>query len=156
MCLLTKYKPNRDVTSMSSKQSGSGSVPDNLPEDFFDSDKKSKKEQQDEITKAMQEWEKEVAARGVELEKELEEEFEMQQNDTNIDELDKQLEQWKRFAELEKRAQELQNKTTNSENVPTKMARDPPTNETNNEDTDMIDGEEDVEDGLFDWRSKGL
>jgi predicted RNase H-like nuclease (RuvC/YqgF family) len=144
---------------MSSIQSKSSSMPDNLPEDFFDSDKKSKKEQQDEISKALEEWEKEVADRDAETERQLEEELEMLQREKNIDELDQQLEQWKRFAELEKKAQELQTKKDASDNgldggSPNSASH--ANRSTLVEEADMSDDDENFEDKLFDWRSKGL
>lgn len=126
----------------------------NLPENFFDADKKSKKEQQDEIIKAMEEWEKEVATCDAEAKQQIEQELEMQQNDKNIDELDQQLEQWKRFAELEQRAEELQAKVLVKKsaalNLETPMDAEVVAKDREN----VIGG--DLEDELFDWRSRGL
>lgn len=131
-----------------------------LPEDFFDSDKKSKKVQEDDLAKELEQFEKEMAALQAESEEQLREEFDKLQDDKNIDELDQQLDQWKRIIELEKKAEELRNKPI-SENPQKKFKVDnqPHPTTTSDKDTDLDDDLEDIEDfedKLFDWRSKGL
>lgn len=156
-----------------SKKQPSG-VPDNLPEDFFDFDKKTKKVQEDELAKEMEQFEKEMEALQAESEEQLKDEFEKLQEDKNLEELDQQIDKWKRIIELEKRAEELKNKPM-SEN-PTKRFKvdkvtttskfgnkdpfndivGPKTMAPDEEDDINLDDIEDFEDKLFDWRSKGL
>lgn len=154
---------------MSSKaHSSSGLSPESLPEDFFDSNKKSKKAQEDDLAKELEQFEKEMAILEKESEDQLNEEFNKLQEDKNIDELDQQLEQWKRIVELEKRAEELQNKTLN-ESPPKKIKIG--SNSANQQyksdleqkfthDVDCgdedLDNIEDFEDKLLNWRSKRL
>lgn len=134
----------------------------NLPDDFFDSDKKSKKEQQDELAKEFEKFEEEMAALQAESEEQLREEFEKLQEEKNMDELDQQIVQWKRMVELEKRAEELKNKPTTSERPPKKFKNSPNTDtgtaagNTEPAEEQDLDDIEDFEDKLSNWRSKGL
>lgn len=162
---------------MSKKQSGSGNLPAGLPDDFFDLDKKNKKAQEDELTKELEQFEKEMAALQAESEEQLKEEFDKLQDEKNLEELDQQLGKWKQIIELEKKAEELKNRP-NSEN-PSKRFKSstsstaecqkdmfnfkPKTTTTTStrmvqdeEDDINLDDIEDFEDKLFDWRSKGL
>lgn len=126
---------------MSRKQPGGGkNLPENLPDDFFDSDKKSKKVKEDELAKELEQFEKEMAALQAESDEHLKEEFEKIQVEKNLDEIDEQTNQWNRIKELEKKAEKLKNK---------------PTKKQDDDDIDLEDVEE-FEENLFDWRSKGL
>lgn len=140
----------------------SGSMPSNLPDDFFDTSKKTKKSREDDLAKELEQFEREMAALEAESQELIKEEFEKLQEDKNIDELDQQLEQWKRVLELEKKAEAIQNKTT-SENVKKKMKTSDSLsskraiNSEHYDDNDVdLDDIEDFEDKLSDWRSKGL
>lgn len=144
---------------MSSKPSSSGALPDCLPKDFFDAEKKSKKVQEDDLAKELEQFEREMAALEAESQQNIKEEFDRLQDDKNIDELDQQMEQWKRVLELEKKAEELQNKTT-SESAKKRMKKDSNGEReeklAKDEDDISLDDVEDFEDKLFDWRSKRL
>ena len=141
-------------------------IQDDLPDDFFDVQAKSKKVQEDDLAKELEQFEREMAALEAESEEQLKEEFNKLQEDKNIEELDQQLEQWKRIVELEKRAEQLQNKTQ-SERITKKMKLDsdkslnatrqlkPRVAELSDEEDDLSNIE-DFEDKLFDWRSKGI
>lgn len=145
---------------MSKKQT---SVPNaNLPDDFFDSHKKSQKAQDDELAKEMEQFEREMAALQAESEEHMREEFEKLQNEKNLDELDRQLDQWKRIVELEKKAEELKNKSI-CENPTKKFKNDEPVlsmrpkqTDADSDDNADLDNIEDFEDKLSNWRSKGL
>lgn len=153
---------------MSKVPSNSGGLPDNLPENFFDAHKKSEKAQKDDHAKELEQFERDMAALEAESEEKLRVEFEKLQEDKNIDELDQQMEQWKRIVDLEKRAEELQNKPI-SENPkkkvkvkdtkPAAIGQPVGTSEMNVDESDDfrdLDDIEDFEDKLFDWRSKRL
>lgn len=151
----------------------SGSAPPNLPDDFFDANKRSKKEQEHDLAKELEEFEREMAVLQAESDEQLKEEFEKLQEEKNLDELDEQISQWKRIVELEKRAEELKNKPI-SENPTKKLkidsssisaakrAQDNPfakripvkiEDEADGRDLDDI---EDFEDKLSNWRSKAI
>lgn len=143
---------------MSKKNAGPSA---DLPDDFFDSDKKSKKAQEDDLAKELEQFEEEMAALQAEADEQLKEEFDKLQEEKNIEELDQQMDQWKRIIELEKRAEELKNKPI-SENPKKKIKVDSSTGSKSDEfgtkddeDYDLDDIEE-FEDKLLDWRSKGL
>lgn len=157
---------NSCYADMSKKPSSSGGLPGNLPDDFFDTHKKSQKAQEDDLSKELEQFEQEMAALEAESEEKLKEEFEKLQEDKNIDELDQQIEQWKRIVELEKKAEELQNRpisenpkkkvkindsrAEHKDKLPANLARPEP------DDFTDLDDIEDFEDKLFDWRSKRL
>lgn len=143
-----------------SKKPGSSGLPAGLPEDFFDTDKKSKKAQEDALAKELEQFEQEMAALEADTEEQLKNEFEKLQGERNLDELDQQINQWKRIIELERKAEELKNKPI-SENPTKKMKTDTvELDATNkkafNEDDGDMDDIEDFEDKLFNWRSKAL
>lgn len=154
---------NKKQSSGGAGASGNNNLPANLPENFFDTNKKSKKAQEDELAKELEQFEKEMAALQAESEEQLKEEFDKLQDEKNLDELDQQLDQWKRIVELEKRAEELKNKPL-SENPAKKFKRDTvkPNKarqvdiEDDEGDYNDLDSVEDFEDKLFDWRSKKL
>lgn len=145
---------------MSKKQPESSS---DLPDDFFDSDKRSKKVQEDNLAKELEQFEREMAALQAEADEQLKEEFDKLQEEKNIDELDQQINQWKRIIELEKKAEELKNRPI-SENPKKKFKvdssenRSPSTsgNEPTDDDYNDLDDIEHFEDKLLDWRSKGI
>lgn len=144
-----------------------------LPDDFFDSNKKSKKEQEDQLDKEMQEFEKEMEALQTESDEYMSEQFEKLQEERNIDELNQQIEQWKRIVDLEKKAEELKNKPF-EERVAKRFKPNSPkrsdserklvSSDINLATNDEFDDEnsDDDDDGdldeanLIDWRSKGL
>lgn len=133
-----------------------------LPDDFFDSDKKSKKVQEDNLAKELEQFEKEMAALQAEADEQLKEEFEKLQEEKNIEELDQQMNQWKRIIELEKKAEELKNRPI-SENPEKKFKFDSSKtkssnlgNEPTDDDYDDLDDIEHFEDKLLDWRTKGI
>jgi len=145
-----------------------GRLDEKLPEGFFDSEAKSKKVQEDDLAKELEQFDREMAALEAESEQHLEIEFEKLQEEKDIDELDQQLERWKRIVDLEKRAEELQErnvvenpeKRMKMETSPLpKQTSDPtPTDRgrsSANDDADLSDIE-DFEDSLFNWRSKAL
>lgn len=145
-----------------SKKPGSSGLPTGLPEGFFDTDKKSKKAQEDALAKELEQFEQEMAALEAESEEQLKNEFEKLQGERNLDELDQQIDQWKRIIELEKKAEELKNKPI-SENPTKKMKTDTARLSAGendkkkfNEDDGDLDDIEDFEDKLFNWRSKAL
>lgn len=144
---------------MNSKPPKSGVVPQCLPKDFFDTDKKSKRVQEDELAKELEQFEREMAALEAESQQNIKEEFDKLQEDKNIDELDQQMEQWKRMRELEKRAEELQSRSA-IESAKKRLKRndDNATREklAQLEDDISLDDVEDFEDKLCDWRSRGL
>lgn len=146
---------------MSKKPQAQGATPSNLPDNFFDSNNKSKKEREDDLAKELEQFEREMAALEAESEEHLREEFEKLQEDKNLDELDHQMEQWKRIVDLEKRAEQLKNKPLNG-NPKKKFKKDfnkPGDNQETSikdPDVDLLDNIEDFEDKLFNWRSKGL
>lgn len=147
---------------MSKKQGAASQLPARLPDDFFDSNKKSKKEQEDELAREMEQFEKEMAALQEESDEQLREEFEKLQGERNLDELDQQIDQWKRVAELEKKAEQLKNKPS-SGNPSKKLRSDTALaipkihSVANNEDSDVDSNEvEDYENKLSDWRSRRL
>lgn len=143
---------------MSKKAAQSSNVPTGLPDDFFDSNKKSKKAQEDDLANELEQFEKEMAALEAESEEQLKEEFDRVQEDKNLDELDQQIEQWKRIVDLERRTEELRNKTL-SQNPAKKLKTDSSRSTDNmamEEDDLDLDNIEDFEDKLFDWRSKRL
>lgn len=141
---------------MDKKQAGPSS---GLPKDFFDSDKKSKKVQEDNLAKELEQFEKEMAALQAEADEQLKEEFDKLQEEKNIDELDQQINQWKRIIELEKKAEELKNRPI-SENPKKKFKVDSskttPAKELLDDDQYDLDDIENFEDKLLDWRSKGI
>lgn len=144
---------------MSKKEVKTSGLPSGLPEDFFDSNKKSKKAQEDDLANELEQFEKEMAALEAESEEQLKEEFEKLQEEKNLDELDQQIEQWKRIVDLEKRTEELRNRTLNEK--PTKKLKIDNSklindSKTVKEDIQDLDNIEDFEDKLFDWRSKRL
>lgn len=144
---------------MNKKVAQSSGIPNGLPDDFFDSDKKSKKAQEDDLANELEQFEREMAALEAESEEQLKEEFEKLQEEKNLDELDQQIEQWKRIVDLEKRTEELRNKTLSEK--PTKKLKTDSSKSNNNqetvkEDDQDLDNIEDFEDKLFDWRSKRL
>lgn len=135
------------------------SKPANLPDDFFDSDKKSKKDQQDELTKEFEKFEAEMAALQAESEEQLKEEFDKLQEDKNLDDLDQQIVQWKRVIELEKKAEELRSKPMHERpqkkfktGTASSVMEPSASEEQEIDDLDDID----FEDKLSNWRSKGL
>lgn len=139
--------------------SSSGVLPNGLPEEFFDSDKKSKKAQEDDLAKELEEFEKEMAALQAESEEQLNEEFKRLQEEKNLEELDQQINQWKKIVELEKKAEELRSKPI-SEN-PTKKFKTRLTDQEQSEHvSNKMDEEDDdlddIEEKMFNWRSKGL
>lgn len=145
-----------------SKKSGPSGLPAGLPEGFFDTDKKSKKAQEDVLTKELEQFEREMAALEAESEEQLKNEFDKLQEERNLDELDQQISQWKRIIDLEKKAEELKNKPI-SENPTKKFKNDPVQKNTHKKDAKIFDEDdgdlddiEDFEDKLLDWRSKGL
>lgn len=141
-----------------SKKTGSSGLPAGLPENFFDKDKKSKKDQEDALAQELEQFEQEMAALEAESEEQLKNEFEKLQEEKNVDELDQQIDQWKRIIELEKKAEELKNKTI-SENPTKKQKTDSAVEDVKNvfdEDDGNLDDIEDFEDKLFNWRSKAL
>lgn len=169
---------------MSKKTSSQAKTPVGLPDDFFDLDKKSKKAQEDDLSKEMEQFEREMAALQAESEEQIREEFDKIQEDKNLEELDQQLDQWKRIVDLERRAEELRNKTIsekpnkkfksdsgeslNESNVqtrsPTKQLpsiSEPPhaaaavVNDVEDDFRDLDDIES-FEDKLFDWRSNAI
>ena len=118
--------------------------------------------QDDELAKELEQFDKEMAALEAESEEQLREEFEKLQEDRNIDELDQQLEQWKRIVNLEKRAEELQNKDS-SEKPAKKMRVDSDKNLDTNGSIALAESEgeeysdlEEFDDKFLDWRSKGI
>lgn len=139
-------------------QNSKSKRPDDLPPDFFDFEKKDKKEQDDELDHEMELFEKEMQALEAESNEKLKAEFEKLQQERNLDELDQQLEQWKRIVDLEKRAEVLKNKPV-TEN-PTKKFKI--NTSTSKQATDLdesnlsLDDIEDFEDKLLDWRCKRL
>lgn len=148
--------------------------PSGLPDDFFDTDKKSKKAQDDDLNKEMEQFEREMAALQAESEEQIREEFEKIQYDKNIEELDQQIDQWKRIVDLEKRAEELMNKTASKNpNKRLKVNSDdagPGTTKTHQSTVKLptpsqssvvdefqdLDDIENFEDKLFDWRSSAM
>lgn len=156
---------------MNKKQpSGSSKgLPEGLPEEFFDSNKKSKKAQEDDLAKELEQFEREMAALQEESEEQLKEEFDKLQDEKNLEELDQQIDQWKRILELEKKAEELRNKPI-SENPTKKFKNDvipktsaivkdnlkKSTGKEMDDDDQNLDDIEDFEDKLLDWRSKGI
>lgn len=146
----------------------SATLPNNLPDDFFDSHKKSKKVQEDELAKELEQFEKDMAVLEAESEEQLREEFEKLQEYENINELDEQFEQWRRIIELEKKAEELQNKLTSEKPAKRMKVDSDGSSKANSEingrkqeakpgdDDDNLDNIEDFEDRFFNWRSKGL
>lgn len=143
---------------MSSKPSGSGGLPNSLPKDFFDSDKRSKKVQEDELANELEEFEREMAALEAESQQNIKEEFEKLQDDKTDEELALQMEQWKRLIALEKKAEELKSKTTSeSAKKKVKMDHDKQSDQAPTYESEInLDDIEDFEDKLSDWRSKGL
>lgn len=133
-------------------------LPSNLPDDFFDSDKKSKKAQQDDLDKEFEKFEEEMEALQAESEEQLKEEFDKLQEEKNLDELDQQMSQWKRVIELEKRAEDLRNKPVSER--PQKKFKIDTKPKTDNESPagpeQDLDDIEDFEDKLSNWRSKCL
>lgn len=127
----------------------------NLPEDFFDFDKKSKKIQDDELDKQFEEFIRETEAIDADSTKKLNEELDRLQKEKEIDELEQQVDQWNRIIELERRTDELKNRPIMDS--PSKKFK---ANQVINESSDLneadLDEIEDIEDNLLDWRSKGL
>lgn len=149
-----------------SKKPGSSGLPKGLPEDFFDTEKKSKKEQEDELAKEMEQFEREMAALQAEADEHLREEFDKLQDERNLDELDQQIDQWKRIVELEKKVDVLKNKHQVLENPIKKFKSDDldynlpkitTSTIANDEDHDEdLEDIEEFEDKLSNWRSRRL
>lgn len=132
--------------------------PNNLPSDFFDFNKKTKKDQDDELENEMEQFEKEMQALEAESNEKLKGEFEKLQQEKTLDELDQQLEQWKRIVELEKRAEQLKNKPLD-ENPTKKFKNNAATTHQSvdlNDPSLSLDDIEDFEDKLLDWRCKKI
>lgn len=120
------------------------SKPSDLPDDFFDPDKRSKKAQQDDLAKELEKFEEDMAALQAESDEQLREEFEKIQEEKNLDESDQQIVQLQRVIELGKKAEELKNKS-----VPER----PPGVETGAMEVHDLN---DIEEELSNWRSKGI
>lgn len=153
--------------NMSKKQGSHSGLPKGLPDDFFDSDKKGKKEQEDELAKELEQFEREMAALQAEADENIRDEFDKLQDERNLDELDQQIDQWKRIVELEKKAEDLKSKHQVVES-PTKkfkgekfefdLQRPSKSDSKISDETDSVDLDdiEDFEDKLSNWRSKRL
>lgn len=132
-----------------------------LPENFFDFDKKTKKTQEDELAKEMEEFEREMETLQAESDAHLRDEFERLQEEKNTEEIEQQMDQWKRMLDLEKRAEALRNKIqeTSDTPAPKRFKNEPTKQEARNPDDFeqcSLEDVEDFEDKLLDWRSKGL
>lgn len=142
---------------MSKRHDRNQSSKANLPEGFFDFDKKSKKDQGDELERELEQFEREMETLEAESEEKLKEEFSRLQEEKNIDELDQQIDQWKKIIELEKKAEDLRNKPfSESPTKKLKIDQSKDKDHSRSVDDNDLDDIEDFEDKLLDWRSKGL
>lgn len=126
-----------------------------LPDDFFDASKKSKKEQEEAAKKELELLEKEKLEAEAAVEDNLRRQFYKLQKEKDVGELAEQMNQFQRLAEIERIAKRKKEQTLANKHV--KMhENDAETKNVLPIDEASLSDSDDIDEALFDWRSKGV